>query len=92
MEILIIIPVIFILSFIFGGAKTCALAVLSSILSIVLYFIIGINFIAECPRFKSIPFGGCGYSDESSANNLVFWFMIIFTMFVIAQLIFKKKK
>lgn len=92
MEILIIIPVVFVLSFILGGAKAFALAVLSSILSIVLYFIIGVNFIAECARFKSIPFGGCGYSDESSAMNVVFWFVIIFSMFVTGMLIWDKRK
>ena len=47
------------------------------------YFVLGIS-VPGCPRFYSIPFGGCSYSDAIIAQNLVFWcalhFGVLFAM------------
>lgn len=66
------------------------LSFISLILSVVVYFLLGVN-IPGCARFNSIPFGGCGYSDETTIFSLIFWFIIFFSIILLIRLIIKKK-
>jgi hypothetical protein len=89
-----VLPAVFILfymlSLIFGGFGILLLAIISTFLSIIIYFLLGVN-ISDCARFNSIPFGGCGYSDATTAMNLMFWFCITFSIILVIRFIRRKK-
>jgi presenilin-like A22 family membrane protease len=65
------------------------LSLISIILSVIVYFLLGVN-IPGCARFNSIPFGGCGYSDQTTAINLIFWFCVILSIILSIKLVIKK--
>lgn len=50
----------------------------------VAYLVLGIS-IPGCPRFHSVPFGGCSYSDEVISGNLAFWAIVFFAIFCVAS-------
>lgn len=56
--------------------------------SMIIYFLLGVN-IQGCPRFYSIPFGGCSYSDKIIIINLLFWFIMIM---ILTEVLLKNKK
>lgn len=60
----------------------------SVILAILMYFLLGISF-DNCSRFQSIPFGGCSYTDDVILINFSFWY---FTIFLVLYYITHDKK
>lgn len=56
-----------------------ALALAATFASPACYFILGVS-LPGCPRFRSVPFGGCSYSDGVIAINLAFWALVCFSV------------
>lgn len=79
------------LSYFTGGFKRIFLAISSILLAVMIYFFLGVSS-SSCPRFKSIPFGGCTYTDEAITMNVIFWTLLVFFSFLFFPYIINKKK